>query len=43
MSLEVNAGVLAADHRPGAELRVWGKESLAEQGTVQGEEQRKIP
>lgn len=25
MSLEVDAGVLTADHRPGAELRVWGK------------------
>lgn len=34
MSLEVSAGVLAAHHRPGAELGVWGRESLAEEGTM---------
>lgn len=34
MSLEVSAGVLAAHHWPGAELGVWGRESLAEHRTM---------
>lgn len=42
MSLEVNTGVLAADHRPGAELRVWGRKSLAEQRTMWGGERGNI-
>lgn len=36
MSLEVNAGLVAADHRPAAELCIWGRESLAEQGAMWG-------
>jgi len=42
MSLEINAGVLAADHRSGAELRVWRRKSLAEQCIVWGGEQGNV-
>lgn len=40
MSLEVNAGLVTADQRPTAELRIWGGKSSTEQDIMQGEKWR---